>query len=62
MFQQLKDISKCVDAGCQEEADDQGVFLKYGCIAELTFPQHGVSCRGVGVAEEIIDNDRGDLA
>ncbi|XP_048053631.1 RAD52 motif-containing protein 1 isoform X3 [Megalobrama amblycephala] len=54
----LKDISKCVEDGCQEEADDQGVFLKYGCIAELTFPQHGVSCQGVGVAEEIIDNDR----
>uniref|UniRef100_A0A671QC80 Zgc:103564 n=1 Tax=Sinocyclocheilus anshuiensis TaxID=1608454 RepID=A0A671QC80_9TELE len=53
----LKDISKCVDAGCQEETDDQSMLLKYGCIAELTFPQHGVSCQGVGVAEEIIDND-----
>uniref|UniRef100_A0A673HU66 Zgc:103564 n=1 Tax=Sinocyclocheilus rhinocerous TaxID=307959 RepID=A0A673HU66_9TELE len=53
----LKDISKCVDAGCQEETDDQRVLLKYGFIAELTFPQHGVSCQGVGVAEEIIDND-----
>lgn len=54
----LKDISKCVDAGFQEETDDQGVLLKYGCIAELTFSQHGLSCQGVGVAEEIIDNDR----
>uniref|UniRef100_A0A672S2Q6 Zgc:103564 n=1 Tax=Sinocyclocheilus grahami TaxID=75366 RepID=A0A672S2Q6_SINGR len=57
----LKDISKCVDAGCQEETDDQSVLLKYGCIAELTFPQHRVSCQGVGVAEEIIDNDPGEL-
>ncbi|XP_016408674.1 RAD52 motif-containing protein 1 isoform X3 [Sinocyclocheilus rhinocerous] len=54
----LKDISRCVDAGCQEETDDQSVLLKYGCIAELTFQQHGMSCQGVGVAEEIIDNDR----
>uniref|UniRef100_A0A671LU14 RAD52 motif-containing protein 1 n=1 Tax=Sinocyclocheilus anshuiensis TaxID=1608454 RepID=A0A671LU14_9TELE len=54
----LKDISRCVDAGCQEETDDQSVLLKYGCIADLTFQQHGMSCQGVGVAEEIIDNDR----
>ncbi|XP_026063580.1 RAD52 motif-containing protein 1 [Carassius auratus] len=54
----LKDISRCRDAGCQEETDDQSVLLKYGCIAELTFQQHGMSCQGVGVAEEIIDNDR----
>uniref|UniRef100_A0A8C1L9K5 Zgc:103564 n=1 Tax=Cyprinus carpio TaxID=7962 RepID=A0A8C1L9K5_CYPCA len=26
----LKGISKCVDAGCQEETDDQNVILKYG--------------------------------
>ncbi|RXN21147.1 RAD52 motif-containing 1 [Labeo rohita] len=57
----LKDISNCVDAGCQEETDDQSVLLKYGCIAELTFPQHRMSCQGVGVAEEIIDNDRGEF-
>ncbi|KTF86289.1 hypothetical protein cypCar_00041443 [Cyprinus carpio] len=56
----LKDISRCMDAGCQEETDDQSVLLKYGCIAELTFQQHGMSCQGVGVAEEIIDNDRGN--
>ncbi|KAI2666457.1 RAD52 motif-containing protein 1 [Labeo rohita] len=42
----LKDISNCVDAGCQEETDDQSVLLKYGCIAELTFPQHRMSCQG----------------
>lgn len=52
----LKDISKCVDAGCPEEEDSQGVFLKYGCLVELTFPQHGVTCQGVGVAEAIIDS------
>lgn len=50
-----------MDAGCQEETDDQGVLLKYGCIAELTFQQHGMSCQAVGVAEEIIDNDRGEF-
>ncbi|XP_043086537.1 RAD52 motif-containing protein 1 [Puntigrus tetrazona] len=54
----LKDISRCVDAACQEETDDQSVLLKYGCIAELTFQQHGIGCRGVGVAEEIFDNDQ----
>ncbi|XP_051995566.1 RAD52 motif-containing protein 1 [Xyrauchen texanus] len=54
----LKDISKCADAGWQEEPDSQGMLMKYGCIAELTFPQHEVRCHGVGVEEEIIDIDR----
>ncbi|XP_051572351.1 RAD52 motif-containing protein 1 [Myxocyprinus asiaticus] len=54
----LKDISKCADAGWQEDADSQGILMKYGCIAELTFPQHDVSCHGVGVEEEIVDIDR----
>ncbi|XP_055036329.1 RAD52 motif-containing protein 1 [Misgurnus anguillicaudatus] len=54
----LKDLSSCVDAGCPEERDSQGVILKYGCVVELTLKQHEVSCRGVGVAEEIIDSDR----
>lgn len=58
---QLKDLSSCVDAGCPEERDSQGVLLKYGCLVELTLKQHGVSCRGVGVAEEIIDSDRGEF-
>lgn len=50
-----------MDAGCPEETDDQSVLLKYGCFAELTFQQHGMSCQGVGVAEEVIDNDRGQF-
>lgn len=52
----LKDLSNCVDAGCQEETGDQGVLLKYGCIMELSFPHHGMSCQGVGVAEEVLDS------
>ncbi|TRY96474.1 hypothetical protein DNTS_031528 [Danionella cerebrum] len=52
----FKDLSKCVDAGCQQETVE-GVLLKYGCITELSFPHHGVSCRGVGVAEDVLDDD-----
>ncbi|CAB1341538.1 unnamed protein product, partial [Coregonus sp. 'balchen'] len=31
------------------------ITLKYGCIMEVTFPQHGLSCRGVGMAEETVE-------
>uniref|UniRef100_A0AAY4E2I5 DM1 domain-containing protein n=1 Tax=Denticeps clupeoides TaxID=299321 RepID=A0AAY4E2I5_9TELE len=39
------------------EAGGQEILLKYGCIAELIFPHHGVSCRGMGVAEESLSKD-----
>lgn len=46
----LQDLSGRDDA-CAG-AETQALMLKYGCIVELTFPQHCVSCRGMGVAEE----------
>lgn len=55
----LKDISTCTDVGWSLETDSQGELLKYGCIVELTLPQHGVTCRGVGVAEEVVDKEKG---
>ncbi|KAM9494264.1 RAD52 motif-containing protein 1 isoform 2-T2 [Clarias gariepinus] len=55
----LKDISTCTDVGWSLETDSQGELLKYGCIMELTLPQHGVTCRGVGVAEEVVDKEKG---
>uniref|UniRef100_A0A8C1WDP0 RAD52 motif-containing protein 1 n=1 Tax=Cyprinus carpio TaxID=7962 RepID=A0A8C1WDP0_CYPCA len=46
----LKDISKCVDAGCQEETDDQNVILKYGCDVIQTwleaYPEEKLRKRG----------------
>ncbi|XP_066531769.1 RAD52 motif-containing protein 1 [Hoplias malabaricus] len=51
----LKDISNCVDVGWSLDSASQGEFLKYGCIVELTLPQHGVTCHGVGVAEDVLD-------
>uniref|UniRef100_A0A4W5LPY2 DM1 domain-containing protein n=1 Tax=Hucho hucho TaxID=62062 RepID=A0A4W5LPY2_9TELE len=35
--------------------DPQEITLKYGCIMEVTFPQHGLSCQGVGMAEETVE-------
>ncbi|KAF5903661.1 RAD52 motif-containing protein 1, partial [Clarias magur] len=55
----VKDISTCTDIGWSLETDSQGELLKYGCIMELTLPQHGVTCRGVGVAEEVVDKEKG---
>ncbi|XP_049332118.1 RAD52 motif-containing protein 1 [Astyanax mexicanus] len=55
----LKDISKCADAGWSLHTASQGELLKYGCVAELTFPQYGVTCRGVGVAEDVVDPEKG---
>ncbi|XP_072530655.1 RAD52 motif-containing protein 1 [Salminus brasiliensis] len=55
----LKDISKCADAGWSLDAGSQGELLKYGCVVELTFPQYGVTCRGVGVAEDVVDLEKG---
>lgn len=54
----VKDVSKCADAGWSFGSDSQGELLKYGCVVELTLPQHGVTCRGVGVAEEAIDGEK----
>lgn len=54
----LKDISKCADAGWSSDAASQGELLKYGCVVELTFPHYGVTCHGVGVAEDFIDPEK----
>ncbi|KAK6311448.1 hypothetical protein J4Q44_G00171120 [Coregonus suidteri] len=53
----LKDISNCDNAGRSSTTpgDPQEITLKYGCIMEVTFPQHGLSCRGVGMAEETVE-------
>lgn len=56
----MKDISKCADVGWSMDTGSQGELLKYGSIMELTLPQHGVSCRGVGVAEEVVDREKGE--
>lgn len=58
----MKDISKCADVGWSLDTDSQGELLKYGCIVDLTLPQHGVTCRGVGVAEEVVDQEIGEGA
>ncbi|NP_001187357.1 RAD52 motif-containing protein 1 [Ictalurus punctatus] len=55
----VKDISKCADVGWSMDTGSQGELLKYGSIMELTLPQHGVSRRGVGVAEEVVDREKG---
>ncbi|XP_066554835.1 RAD52 motif-containing protein 1 isoform X2 [Amia ocellicauda] len=54
----LKDLSKS-DGPEQVPLGEatQTVNLKYGCIVELIFTKHGVSCRGVGVAEEVFPAD-----
>lgn len=56
----MKDISKCADVGWSLDPGSQGELLKYGCVMELTVPQHGVTCRGVGVAEEVVDQEKGE--
>lgn len=58
----MKDISKCADVGWSLDPGSQGELLKYGCVMELTVPQHGVTCRGVGVAEEVVDQEKGEGA
>ncbi|KAK1159026.1 RAD52 motif-containing protein 1 [Acipenser oxyrinchus oxyrinchus] len=59
----LKDISQ---TGEQENKDPalgtQTHNLKYGCVIELIFPNYGVCCRGVGVAEELFENNTDPLA
>ncbi|XP_024288691.1 RAD52 motif-containing protein 1 [Oncorhynchus tshawytscha] len=59
----LKDISNCDDAGrlSTTTGDPQEITLKYGCIMDVTFPQHGLSCRGVGVAEETVEGTGPDV-
>ncbi|XP_010890791.1 RAD52 motif-containing protein 1 isoform X1 [Esox lucius] len=59
----LKDISNCDDAArlSTTPADPQETTLKYGCIVEVTFPRHGLSCRGVGVAEEMVKSTAPDI-
>lgn len=54
----MKDISKCADIGWSLDPGSQGELLKYGSMVELTLPQHGVTCRGVGVAEEVVDREK----
>ncbi|XP_067089501.1 RAD52 motif-containing protein 1 isoform X2 [Osmerus mordax] len=34
------------------EGSPQERSLRYGCMVELSFPKHQLSCRGVGIAEE----------
>ena len=36
----------------QEVSGRSQTTLRYGCLLELSFPQHGVSSRGVAVLEE----------
>ncbi|MBN3312932.1 RDM1 protein, partial [Atractosteus spatula] len=56
----LNDISITDNAGpLPLGTETQAVSLKYGCIVELMFTKHGVSCRGVGVAEELLENNPG---
>ncbi|KAG7459666.1 hypothetical protein MATL_G00213070 [Megalops atlanticus] len=56
----LQDLSSSDEAGeLHAGAETQALTLKYGCIVELIFPRHGVSCRGVGVAEESLPHDSG---
>lgn len=50
----LQDLSG-VDDACSD-ADSPALTLKYGCIVQLTFPQHHAHCQGVGVAEETFQN------
>lgn len=40
-----------------DRGGSQELFLKYGCMAKVTFPQYGMSCRGIGVTEEPLDGD-----
>ncbi|KAL2100549.1 hypothetical protein ACEWY4_002310 [Coilia grayii] len=60
----LTDFSSCGTPGTGLDgllmggtAGHEERFLKYGCMVEVTFPQHGVSCRGIGVTEEPLDGD-----
>lgn len=57
---QLKDVSECADVGRSLDTGSQGELLKYGCIVELSLPQHGVTCCGVGVAENVVDQEKGE--
>ncbi|XP_048101701.1 RAD52 motif-containing protein 1 isoform X2 [Alosa alosa] len=59
----MKDFSSCsrpgtgIDGLPEGGSGSQESFLKYGCMVEVTFPQHGTSCRGIGVTEEPLDGD-----
>ncbi|KAI4892948.1 hypothetical protein NFI96_032356 [Prochilodus magdalenae] len=55
----LKDISKCTDVGWSLDSSSQEELLKYGCVVELTIPHHRVTCRGVGVAEDVVHLEKG---
>ncbi|XP_026882537.2 RAD52 motif-containing protein 1 isoform X1 [Electrophorus electricus] len=55
----LKELSDYTAVSGNSDAQAQGKLLKFGCVVELTIPQHGVTCRGVGVAEEVIDLEKG---
>ncbi|KAG9343826.1 hypothetical protein JZ751_013207 [Albula glossodonta] len=58
----LQDISStdgAADAGAGQ--DSQALRFKYGCIIELSFPNHNASCRGVGVAEQSYQNFPGHM-
>ncbi|XP_059932426.1 RAD52 motif-containing protein 1-like [Gadus macrocephalus] len=39
-------------SGRSQEVSGSQTTLRYGCLLELSFPQHGVSTRGVAVIEE----------
>ncbi|XP_026882540.2 RAD52 motif-containing protein 1 isoform X2 [Electrophorus electricus] len=56
----LKELSDYTAVSGNSDAQAQGKLLKFGCVVELTIPQHGVTCRGVGVAEEVIDLEKGN--
>ncbi|KAI1884139.1 hypothetical protein AGOR_G00223370 [Albula goreensis] len=58
----VQDISStdgAADAGAGQ--DSQALRLKYGCIIELSFPDHNASCRGMGVAEQSYQNFPGHM-
>ncbi|XP_053574295.1 RAD52 motif-containing protein 1 [Bombina bombina] len=47
-----------------DEQDDEGLEqnkLKYLCVLEVMFPNHGIRSRGVGVAEEVLEKSNDPL-
>lgn len=59
----IKDFSSCsrartsIDGLLEGDGGNHELFLKYGCMVEVTFPQYGTSCRGIGVTEEPLNGD-----
>ncbi|KAM3923672.1 RAD52 motif-containing protein 1 [Leptodactylus fuscus] len=56
----LQNISG-LDDDSEEESEKHQTKLRYLCVVEVTIPQHGVSSRGVGVAEARIEKPNDPL-